>query len=67
MHTWGLEVYRKFPYLPLNFAVNQNCSRRIKQNNFFLKKKNLVEHQAINTQYGKTLRGGEVGGGGEGW
>ena len=62
MRMSGLGVYRKFPYLPLNFAVNQNCSKRIKQNNFFLKEKNLVEHQARNTQYGKTPRGGAVGG-----
>ena len=46
--------------IPSSQFCCQNCSRRIKQNNFFLKKKNLVEHQARNTQYGKTPRGGRI-------
>ena len=61
---WEQGVYGKSPYLPLNFAVNQKLLQKTNKQNFFLKKKNLEEHQARNTQYGKTLEEEwQVGGG----
>lgn len=30
IHVWGLVLYRKSPYHPLNFAINLSCSKTLK-------------------------------------
>lgn len=40
MHKWGQGAYRNSLYLPLNYAVSLNCSRKLKS----IKKKKLPDY-----------------------